>query len=280
MNNEAIDLARQKKIPFRTNRGQRIDHTILVKNEDGSNYDFSAHTAEMYVYNSFSKTTTPEYTVTVTLSSGEMHFAHVPISILREELVYQLWITDATAYRQVWLNGPFLILNREWNHEDGHDTIIISPDGDEITLIVPSGSSLLKSSSTEISSAQILDWHNTEVDILPAPGAGKIVRAVSIDLLCRFGTTPYTFSGGTQQITPCYGSNTSVNAGTAAGTFLTLVTSVDKIVGLGPPGLETFNHNLSLLENQKISIKHLSGGSYVGGDGTIKVLTTYFIINL
>lgn len=193
-------------------------------------------------------------------------------------------------------------------------TIIISPNGDPLTLVLSARSTLvslgldqvdntsdedkpvstaqaeaiaavegqiiLKQASVEITSAQILDWHNTEVDLLPAPGAGKISRPISIDLLCRFGTTPYTFSGGTQQITPCYGSNTSVNAGTAAGTFLTLVTSVDKVVGLGPPGLETFNHNLSLLENQKISIKHLSGGSYVGGDGTIKVLITYFIINL
>lgn len=280
MNNEAIDLARQKKIPFRTNRGQRIDHTILVKNEDGSNYDFSGHTAEMYVYNSFSKTTTPEYTVTVTLSSGEIHFAHLPISILREELVYQLWITNASAYRQVWLNGPFLILNREWNHEDNTDTIIISPDGDEITLIVPSGSSLLKTSSTEISSSQILDWHNTEVDILAAPGVDKIVRPISIELLCRFGTTPYTFGTGLTLI-PCYGGDTSVSAGISAGAFLTTVTSVDKIVGIGPSFLNTFNTNLSLLENQKISIKRVSGsGAYVGGDGTIKVLTTYFIINL
>lgn len=280
MINEAIDLARQKKIPFRTNRGQVINHTILVKNEDGSNYDFGGHTAEMYAYNSFSKTTTPEYTITVTLSSGEMHFSHSAINILREELVYQLWITNATAYRQVWLNGPFLILNREWNHEDTQDTIVISPDGDEITLVVSAGSSLLKSASVEISSAQILDWHNTEVDILPAPGGGKISRPIAIDLLCRFGTTPYTFSGGTQSLTPCYGGVTTVVAGITAGTFLTLVTSVNKIVGLGPSGLDTFNTNLSLLENQKISIKHSAGGSYVGGDGTIKALITYFNINL
>lgn len=194
------------------------------------------------------------------------------------------------------------------------ETIIISPNGDPVTLVlsarttlaalglqnvdntsdankevstaqaaaiaVVQGQILVKQASVEISSAQILNWHTTEVDILPAPGVGKISRPVSIDLLCRFGTTPYTFSGGTQTVIPCYGSNISVSAGSSAGTFLTLVTSVNKIVGLGPPGLETFNTNLSLLENQKISIKHNSGGSYVGGDGTIKALITYFIINL
>lgn len=121
MDNEAIDLARQKKTPFRVNRGQVIDYTIFVKNPDGTDYDFTGHTGEMYVYNSFSKTDTPEYTITVTLATGSITFNHAAITRKREDAVYQLWITDNLGYRQPWLNGPFLILNSEVNHFDDEE---------------------------------------------------------------------------------------------------------------------------------------------------------------
>jgi hypothetical protein len=133
---EAIDLARQKKLPFRVNRGQVIDFSISANNGNGTPYDFTGHTAEMYVYNSFAKTDTPEFDIDVTLSIGTIAFSHGAITRKREDFVYQLWITDASGYRQPWLNGPFLVLNSEWNHEDSEDTITISPNGDDITLTI------------------------------------------------------------------------------------------------------------------------------------------------
>lgn len=141
MNDEAIDLARSKRLPFRVMRGQVIDFAISVNNADGTPYDFTDHTAEMYVYNSFSKTDSFEYEIDITLSSGSIQFTHAAITRKKEDFVYQLWITDADGYRQVWTNGDFLVLNREWDQEDGEDTIIISPNGDDITLVItPLGS--------------------------------------------------------------------------------------------------------------------------------------------
>lgn len=133
---EAIDLARQKILPFRVNRGQVIDFSITANNADGTPYDFTGHTAEMYVYNSFAKTDTPEYTIEVVLSSGTIAFSHEAITRRREDFVYQLWITNSSGYRQPWINGPFLVLNREWDHEDGEDTIVISLNGDNVTLTI------------------------------------------------------------------------------------------------------------------------------------------------
>ena len=138
---EAIDLARQKKLPFRVNRGQVIDFSILANNVDGTPYDFTGHTAEMYVYNSFAKTDSAEFVINVTLSPGIIAFSHEAITRKREELVYQLWITDASGYRQPWLNGAFLVLNREWDQQDADDDITISPNGDDLALIItPLGS--------------------------------------------------------------------------------------------------------------------------------------------
>jgi hypothetical protein len=132
--NEVIDLARQKKMPIRVNRGQEINFSINVDDAEGDSYDFTDHTAELLVYNSFSKTDTPEFEIEVTLSSGLMSFYREAITRKKRDLVYQLWVTDATGYRQVWLNGEFIVLSEEVNHEDGEDTIIISPSGDNITL--------------------------------------------------------------------------------------------------------------------------------------------------
>lgn len=280
-----IDPSRRLDFPFRVSRAG--SKKFIFIDNSGVAIDISTYAFALYI-KAYAGARTNAIALTVGsgltiggVSNNELTatFTVANTNIKEGEYYWELYkgLTSKT-----YLNGKATAHNGIFDGvENDTDTIIISDNANDVVITVsdPIDGSL-RSLSVEISSAQILDWHNTEVDILPAPGAGKIVRAVSIDLLCRFGTTPYTFSGGTQQITPCYGSNTSVNAGTAAGTFLTLVTSVDKIVGLGPPGLETFNHNLSLLENQKISIKHLSGGSYVGGDGTIKVLTTYFIINL
>lgn len=272
MSNEAIDLARQKKIPFRTNRGQRIDRTIIVKNEDGGNYDFSEHTAEMYVYNSFSKTTTPEYTITVTLSSGEMRFTHDAINILREELVYQLWITDASAYRQVWLNGPFLILNREWNYEDTEDTIFISPDGDEITLNVSAGySPLLKSIEAELTSSEILNLHTTPIQLLGPPGADKYILPIVIDFNYFFGDTPYTRLSSAQIISSWDG----VTAATSGvGDMLTQTFNCGQNGGGGMP---LTNHNLILNKGLFLSI---TAGSFTLGNGTLKTKVLYHVVTV
>jgi len=134
--NEAIDLARQKKLPFRVNRGQEINFSILVNDSNGDAFDFTDYSAELLVYNSFSKTDTAEFEIDVALSSGVMTFTHGAITRNKRDFVYKLWVTDPTGYRQIWTNGEFLVLDEEVDHEDGQETIVISPDGDELTLII------------------------------------------------------------------------------------------------------------------------------------------------
>lgn len=161
MIDEAIDLARQKRLTFRVMRGQVIDFAITVKNADGSPYDFTDHSAEMFVYTSFSKTDIPEFTVVVTLSPGTINFSHSAITRKKEDFVYQLWITDDDGYRQVWTNGPFLVLNREWNHEEDEDTLTISLNGNPVTLIItPLGG------SGSMSGAQIIAALEADPDLL------------------------------------------------------------------------------------------------------------------
>lgn len=304
-NNGAIDLARQRKLPFRVNRGQKIDYSILAKNPDGTNYDFSGHTAEMYVYNSFSKTTSPEYTVNVTLSSGELHFEHAPINILREELVYQLWITNASAYRQPWLNGPFLILNREWDHEGGEESIIVSPNGDTITLIISAGVSLaslglenidntsdedkpvstaqaaaieavsiIKSVELELTSSQILNLHTTPVQYLAPIAANKYAAPFTHEYIYTFGGIVYTRDSSAQIITKYDGITDAGLEG--AGAMLTQTFDcVSRTIGGN--GLSSINKNLLLNKGLFFSV---TTGFFSLGNGTLKIKVLYHVITV
>lgn len=135
MSNQVINLDRSRKLPIKLRRGQSIDKTIPVRNADGSSFDFTGYTADLLVYNSFNSHH-EEFEIVVTLSTGAIRLTHAPITRKREDFVYLLWVTDPTGYRQAWLNGPFLLLNREFDLEDGDDTLTISPDGDDVVLTI------------------------------------------------------------------------------------------------------------------------------------------------
>lgn len=142
--NEAISLARQKDVPFYVNRGQEIDFSITVLDLNSASYDFTGHTAELFVYSSFNKTASPLYVVTVTLTSGVMRFTRAAINSKKENLVYKLWVTDDTDYRQPWFNGDFFVLESAHDHPDVEETTFtISPNGDAITInVAPVGADL------------------------------------------------------------------------------------------------------------------------------------------
>jgi len=50
----------------------------------------------------------------------------------------------------------------------------------------------LQSATVTLSSAQLLDLHNTPVTLVAAPGAGKFIRPVSVSWLSTHVTTAYT----------------------------------------------------------------------------------------
>jgi hypothetical protein len=137
--NESIDLARQRSIPFKVNRGDSIDCSINVYScVDGvdSLYDFTGFTARMEVFPS-ENALTKLMDVGVELSSGVMRFVAGPVLLKKETAFYKLWVTDANGRETPWFNGPFLTITGEVDYVFGNsDRITISPDGDTINLVV------------------------------------------------------------------------------------------------------------------------------------------------
>lgn len=132
--NESIDLARQKRLPFRVNRNQEIDFTIGVNDASGAAFDFTGYSSRLEVYNSYNKTETPEFEIAVELSVGFVRFHRAAVNKRREDFVYRWFMVDANGYEQIWTNGPFTLIDSEFDLPNSEDTLTISPSGDIITI--------------------------------------------------------------------------------------------------------------------------------------------------
>lgn len=139
---ESLDFDKSRLLPIRIRRGQTVDFDIPVKNSDGTDFDFTGFDAELLVYNSFSKTDSPVLQFkttdsTLVLTEGNIHLSQPsPITFKREEFVYLLWVTDSDGIRQPWTNGPFLILNRQWDNTRESDSLTINLSGTPVEIII------------------------------------------------------------------------------------------------------------------------------------------------
>lgn len=66
---------------------------------------------------------------------------------------------------------------------------------------------LVQNLKVTLTSAQILDLHNTPVELIPAPGTNKFIVVLSVYSFLDFNTTPYTTQNNSD-IRCRYGDNT------------------------------------------------------------------------
>ena len=67
------------------------------------------------------------------------------------------------------------------------------------------GVAVTKVAKTTITSSQILDIFTTPIDIVQAPGVGKLIIASFITIVPTYNSTPYSNTGGTWKLT--FGTN-------------------------------------------------------------------------
>lgn len=131
------------------------------------------------------------------------------------------------------------------------------------------GSSTTLTSQTSLSSAQILAIYTTPIQLIAAPGAGKIIVPWTIIVDYTFGTSPYSGglymyeTTGSQMITSSNTINGSVN--------------IIRIFMLYNG--QATNNNVSVVDNAPLMVAGSGGGNPTGGDGTAKITVIYQIIN-
>ena len=123
-------------------------------------------------------------------------------------------------------------------------------------------SSGLLNTTISISSAQILSLNSSPIEIIPAPGVGKVINVVNSTLSLNYGTTPYT--------------STVVRIRYGGGNDVTNVASI-----ISETSNSIWNGRLTIMEifqNDKIEI--ITDANPTGGDSTMDIYITYEIITL
>lgn len=122
-----------------------------------------------------------------------------------------------------------------------------------------------------ISSAEILDLYNTPIEIIPAPGANKMIRIVGGNIYNKFNTTAYA-SGGTTQF---YYNTTSTPAASTSGSTSFLYATSSAIAGV----ISNTTLYVANVLNLSIIVKMLTQNPTTG-DGTFIISLAYIIIDI
>lgn len=127
--------------------------------------------------------------------------------------------------------------------------------------------------SVSVSSAQLIAMYpSTPVELIPAPGAGKMIQVSSMTMTYDYGTVAYT-TGGSSTLAVSYGLG-----------GLIIHSTVPSIIGLTADWYFKPTRNdetvlLSGLENVALVLS-AGLGAMASGDGTLKVHLVYTIVDL
>jgi hypothetical protein len=146
-------------------------------------------------------------------------------------------------------------------------TILLTPG-----LLAQSGGAV-QSATVTLSSAQLLHLRAAAVQLVPAPGAGNVIKPISLTLEYKFATAPYTAPDGNFTIgTPGFAA-----AVQQPGVGL-VDQSSDQIAFLGGFG-GAFGPRSSF-ENQPIIASQNGSAEWTAGDGSVVVSVTYTVVAL
>ena len=134
---------------------------------------------------------------------------------------------------------------------------------------------LVQNIKVTLTSAQILDLHNTPVELIPAPGVNKFIQLLSIYTYLDFNTTAYVTSPS-GAIYYRYGDNTTpVQEYSLAGVTQMLQKTKDTFQG---GQLPTFSIDDAWLPNE--NVQAFSNVASFDGDSPIHVYISYIIKDL
>jgi hypothetical protein len=162
-------------------------------------------------------------------------------------------LTVTHAYEATGADDPEAEINRaEWN-----DPHVIEGD-------------YLRKATVTLSSADILDLHNTPVTLVAAPGAGKYLVPHRVVMCYTHGTTSYATGGGNPIINYAAGATITEVSGVVGQTDDYLVISD------GTAGNNDLVGAPSLFVNKAITADG-DGNVLTDGDGTLTVTVWYSI---
>ncbi len=130
----------------------------------------------------------------------------------------------------------------------------------------------VQTATVTLSSAQLQHLGATPVQLVPAPGSGKLLNLVSIVAQYKFGSAAYALANG-GQFTTALGS-ASIGINLAAAGFIDKTTNQIQFNGGSAGGAQ------GAMENQPLMISNDGAGEWISGDGTVIVTVYYTVVDL
>jgi hypothetical protein len=131
----------------------------------------------------------------------------------------------------------------------------------------------IQTATVTLSSAQLLSLRATPVQLVPPPGAGNVIKPLSITLQYKSGSAPYTAQDGSFAIgTPAF---VAAVQQPAVG-FIDQAS--DQFAFLGGFG-GAFGPRSSF-ENQPITVSQNGSAEWTAGDGSVVISVTYTVVAL
>ena len=134
-------------------------------------------------------------------------------------------------------------------------------------------SSGVQTASVTLSSPQLLNLRATPVQLIAAPGAGNIIKPLSITLHYKAGSTFYSSSDGNFAI------GTPALPGAAHGPGGGFIDQPNDQMAYVDGFAGAFGSR-SMFENQPIIVQQNGSTEWTGGDGTVVINVSYTIVTL
>ena len=139
------------------------------------------------------------------------------------------------------------------------------------------GGGPVQTATTTLSSTQLRALHGTQVQLIPAPGAGQLLAPISVVFQYKAGNAPYTIGGDGGHVAVYVGTPNNVVTEVAATGFLDQATSqVFMSEGIGGVGISP----QATLENAPVTVRNDSAAEWTGGDGTVTITVYYTAVAL
>lgn len=161
-----------------------------------------------------------------------------------------------------------------------YNYVYVSGTNDSVWVVTNSNGNGVSNQSTlfnqkvTLSSSQLLVGNTTPIDILPAPGAGKIIQPMYTLGSLRYNSAPY--GTNTELVLYYDGADPDNNALTANSVLLAATATTKGYFGGGTgvnPSID------AVFANAKIKAK-IRTGNPTGGNSPLDLYLTYIIINV
>ena len=152
---------------------------------------------------------------------------------------------------------------------------VLTSDGTNWTSTAPSGSYL--TSTTTITSAQIKALHATPIQLIAAPGSGKVIRIINIIGKMTYGGTNAFTGAAAQVVSVRYNLTTPTSIGSAVFQLAAITATSSQLAIIAPASASGNGNAYTLYDNAAI-VAYQSQATEIGGNAANNNTMTFSII--